>query len=293
MSHMPVMKDELLSLLSPKPGCSYMDCTVGIGGHAEAIMEAVKGNALLIGIDKDPESIELARERLSRFGENVKLFHGDFRDLRRISEMAGVNGFDGVVFDLGISSFQLDNPERGFSFRLEGPLDMRMDRSSPFTAFDVVNGYPERKLFEVIRDYGEERWARRIAKAICREREKGPIRTTLQLARIIEEAVPGRWRHGRIHPATRTFQAIRIEVNGELKGLGDAIRDAVDLLLPGGRICVISFHSLEDRIVKNAFKDISSLTILTKKPLRPKKEEVDRNPRCRSARLRAAEKKGG
>lgn len=287
------MKDELIEILSPKPGGIYLDCTIGVGGHAEAILEKAGGDAMLIGIDKDMESIEVAARRLSRFGDRVRIFHGDFRDLKRISREAGVNGFDGTIFDLGISSFQLDNPERGFSFRLEGPLDMRMDRTSPLTAFELVNRRSERELFEIIRNYGEERWARRIARAICKEREKGPIRTTLHLARIVEEAVPERWRHGRIHPATKTFQALRIAVNGELDGLEDAIRDAVDLLLPGGRICVISFHSLEDRIVKRTLKDLDSVEILTKRPLFPKKEEVERNPRCRSARLRAAEKKGG
>lgn len=284
--HEPVLLSEVLSLLDPKPGRLICDATVGTGGHAEAILDR---GAELVGLDKDPQALELARARLARFGHRVQLLHADFRDLRTALSRLGVKAVHGVLFDLGISSLQLDSPARGFSFREEAPLDMRMDPAQPRTAAELVNRLPEPELARILWEYGEERYARRIARAIVRARDKAPIRTTSELARLVARCYPP-GRH-RIHPATRTFQALRIAVNDELSVLEEGLTQAIELLPPGGVVCVISFHSLEDRIVKHLFRERAAkgkLELLTKKPLRPSAEEVARNPRARSAKLRAA-----
>ncbi len=284
--HEPVLLDEVLSLLSPGPGVLICDATCGTGGHAEAILAR---GAELVGLDKDPQALEIARGRLARFGARVRLLHADFRELRAALARLGIKEVQGVLFDLGVSSLQLDSPARGFSFREEAPLDMRMDPSQPLTAAELVNRLPEPELARILWEYGEERYARRIARGIVRARDKAPIPTTTELARLVARCYPP-GRH-RIHPATRTFQALRIAVNDELAALKEGLAQAVELLSPGGVVCVISFHSLEDRIVKYFFRaraKAGRLELLTKKPLRPSPEEVARNPRARSAKLRAA-----
>ena len=284
--HEPVMLGEVLSFLKPKEEKLILDATVGTGGHAEAILAQ---GACLIGLDRDPEALELARRRLSRFGERARLVCANFRNLRKTLSHLGVKRVDGVLFDLGVSSLQLARPARGFSFREEGPLDMRMDPTQPLTAAELVARLPEEELARLLREYGEERYARRIARAIVQARKKAPIRSTTQLARIVARCYPPGYH--RIHPATRTFQALRIAVNDELSALEEGLAQAIEVLRPGGVVCVLSFHSLEDRIVKNMFRGKAAqrnLEILTKKPLRPRPEEVERNPRARSAKLRAA-----
>lgn len=279
------MVKEVLRFLKPGPGKTLVDATVGTGGHAEAILTE---GADLIGIDRDPFALEVARKRLSRFGGRCHLVQGDFRHLEEILRKHGLKGVDGVLFDLGMSSFQLNDPARGFSFLKDGPLDMRMDPSQPLTAYEIVNRWPERRIAEILREYGEERYAKRIAKAIVKSR---PIETTTQLARIATRCYPPGYH--RIHPATRTFQALRIAVNDELNALREGLRAAVSLLRPGGVVVVISFHSLEDRIVKHTLRQrwiAGEVEILTKKPVTPSREEVERNPRARSAKLRAAYK---
>lgn len=273
-----------------------MDSTVGLGGHAEAILERSAPTGLLYGIDRDAEALELARTRLHRFGRRAVLLHGDFRDLLRLTE--GWGPFDGILFDLGVSSFQLADPERGFSFVKEGPLDMRMDRSRGKTAAELLQECSEGELIRILREYGEERWARRIAKAIVKARKEEPLVSTRQLRELVERSIPRPAWPKRIHPATRTFQALRIATNDELRGLGLALEEAAGLLSPGGRIVVIAFHSLEDRIVKETFKALSLkepriFRPLTRKPLVPSKEELERNPRSRSAKLRALERVEG
>ena len=279
------MVEEVLRFLEPGPGKLIVDATVGTGGHAAAILAE---GAHVIGIDRDPLALEVARERLSRFGERVRLVHGNFRDLEGILRGLGIEEVDGVLFDLGMSSFQLEDPGRGFSFLAEGPLDMRMDPSQSLTAYEIVNRWPEGKIAEILREYGEERYARRIARAIVRSR---PLETTTQLAQIVARCYPPGYH--RIHPATRTFQALRIAVNDELNSLREGLLAAIRCLCPGGVVVAISFHSLEDRIVKHTFRQrwiAGEVEILTKKPLTPTPEEVGRNPRSRSAKLRAARK---
>ncbi len=279
------MVQEVLRFLAPGPGKVVVDATVGTGGHAEAILER---GAELIGIDRDPLALEVARERLSRFDKRFRLIQGNFRHLAQILRDHGVQEVDGVLFDLGMSSFQLGDPERGFSFLTGGPLDMRMDPSQQLTAHEIVNRWPEREIARVLWEYGEERLARRIARAIVKSR---PIETTTQLAQIVARCYPPGYH--RIHPATRTFQALRIAVNDELNALREGLLAAIRLLRPGGVVVTISFHSLEDRIVKRTFRQrwiAGEVEILTKKPLTPTAEEVRRNPRSRSAKLRAARK---
>ncbi|MDN5941874.1 MAG: 16S rRNA (cytosine(1402)-N(4))-methyltransferase RsmH [Nitrospira sp.] len=293
--HIPVMSEEVLSWLIRGDSRIYLDCTVGYGGHAEKILDASDPNSRLIGFDRDEGPIAASREKLARFGGRVLLFHGHFVDLKQHITFSGISQVDGILFDLGVSSPQLDEPARGFSFQLDGPLDMRMDRSMSETAADMVNRWPETQLADTIFQFGEERFSRRIARAIVRARQRHPLATTKELVSVIEGAVPANYRHGRLHCATRTFQALRIAVNQELDCLEPALRDAVDVLSPGGRLCVISFHSLEDRIVKRTLRMLSStddpaLMVLTKKPQVPSKEEADRNPRSRSAKLRAAQR---
>jgi 16S rRNA (cytosine1402-N4)-methyltransferase len=293
--HIPVMSEEVLSWLVREDSQIYLDCTVGYSGHAEKILEATGPESRLIGLDRDDAAISASRKRLARFGDRVLLLHGHFMGLKQHLTASAIGQVDGILFDLGVSSMQLEEPARGFSFQADGPLDMRMDQSMSGTAADLVNRWPEAQLADAIFQFGEERFSRRIAHAVVRARERHPLATTKELVSVIEGAVPANYRHGRLHCATRTFQAIRIAVNQELDCLEPALRDAADVLSPGGRLCVISFHSLEDRIVKHTLralsgKDDSVLVVLTKKPQVPTREESDRNPRSRSAKLRVAQR---
>jgi 16S rRNA (cytosine1402-N4)-methyltransferase len=293
--HFPVMAEEAMFWVIQENGRVYLDCTVGYSGHAEKILDASGPDSRLIGLDRDVVAITASREKLARFGNRAHLIHGHFVDLKQHLSASGISQVDGILFDLGVSSPQLEEPSRGFSFQGDGPLDMRMDQSMIGTAADLINRWPEAQLADTIFQFGEERFSRRIARAIVHARAHHPLATTKELVSVIEGAVPANYRHGRIHCATRTFQALRIAVNQELDSLEPALRDAVDVLSPGGRLCVISFHSLEDRIVKHTFralsgKDDPSLTVLTKKPQVPTREESDRNPRSRSAKLRAAQR---
>lgn len=281
--------------LGCRAGGRYVDCTLGYAGHGVLILDRSAPDGLLIGMDRDEAALRAARDRLQVYGDRARLIHGNFRDMKSHLQSIGVEEVDGVVFDLGVSSVQLDEPGRGFSFLTAGPLDMRMDRQAGFTAADLVNELPEGELADVIYRYGEERYSRRIARAIVRARSVRPLATTLELADVIRGSVPPPYRHGRIHCATRTFQALRIAVNQELDVLEGAFRDAVDVLAPGGRLCVISFHSLEDRIAKQTLRALAQgpdarLSILTKKPLVPSEPERQGNPRARSAKLRVAER---
>jgi 16S rRNA (cytosine1402-N4)-methyltransferase len=292
VQHEPVMVSQVIRSLAPERGGIFVDCTVGLGGHARAILEA--GATRLIGLDRDREALAAAATVLAGWSDRVELVHADYRELTAVLDARGLDRVDGTLADLGVSSAQLSGEGRGFSFRVDEPLDMRMDRSSGDTAADFVNGADEHELADVIYQYGEERHSRRIARLIVDARRTGRIATTGQLARIVRRAIPGQGR-ARIDPATRTFQAIRIWVNRELEGLDTFLADALRRLGTGARLVVITFHSLEDRIVKRTFKTLEqtgeiAIRILTKRPLRPDPEEVSRNPRARSAKLRAAER---
>lgn len=274
---------------------TILDCTVGYGGHAEMILTSSPTGSIVIGLDRDAQAIDFSRRRLSQFGDRVVLRHGNYWDLKSHLAEAGIEKVDGVLLDFGISSPQLDDPSRGFSFQREGPLDMRMDQTAGQTAADLVNSSPEHELADLIFQYGEERYARRIARAIVQEREHRPVETTGALVAIIARSVPAPYRHGRIHCATRTFQALRIAVNHELEFLESSLRDAAEVLAVGGRVCAISFHSLEDRIVKHTFRSLSQgegapFATLTKKPVLSSQEECEANPRSRSAKLRVTER---
>jgi 16S rRNA (cytosine1402-N4)-methyltransferase len=303
VQHLPVLPAETREWLAPWRGGLFVDATVGLGGHAEILLEA-SPDVRLVGIDRDPEALERAARRLERFGPRVRLVHANFHHLEAALAGLGVRGVAGVLADLGVSSLQLETAGRGFSFRRDGPLDMRMGMSD-LTAADLVNETSEGELEKIIRDYGEERQARRIARAIVRARAEKPIATTGELKRLIDRVKgPRAAREERIDPATRVFQALRIEVNQELAGLERLIEEAVNLLESNGRLVVISYHSLEDRIVKNTLRDLARgevdpvtgrsrsesqlIEVLTRKPVRPSEEEVAFNPRARSARLRAA-----
>ena len=254
-------------------------------------MDRIAPGGKLFCIDKDAEALEIAKGRLSRFGESVILIHGSFDDLKAIFEKSGIEKADGFLFDLGVSSLQLDSAGRGFSFRYDAPLDMRMDREGEVSARDIVNGSGEAELSWILEHYGEERFSRRIAKAIVCRRKEAPIETTGELVDVILRAVPYKGKHGRVHPATRTFQALRIAVNKELTALEKSLDEAIGLLKPSGLICVISYHSLEDRIVKNKFKGAKAagiLELIYKKPLTPGEAEIEENPRSRSAKMRLA-----
>jgi 16S rRNA (cytosine1402-N4)-methyltransferase len=293
--HTEVMAEEALFWLIQAEGQTYLDCTVGYSGHAEKLIQASGSGSRLIGLDRDEVAIAASQKRLARFGDRAILRHGHFVDLKQHLAAIGIEKVDGILFDLGVSSVQLEDPARGFSFRGDGPLDMRMDQSMSGTAAGLINRWTETQLADTIFQFGEERFSRRIARAIVRARERQPLATTKELVSAIEGAVPANYRHGRIHCATRTFQAFRIAVNQELDCLEPALRDAVDVLSPGGRLCVISFHSLEDRIVKHTFralsgKDNPALTVLTKRPQVPTSKESEMNPRSRSAKLRAAQR---
>ncbi len=283
--HTSVLLAEALELLAVRPGGLWVDGTVGLGGHAEAILRASAPDGRLLGLDRDGETLERAGERLAEFAGRARLEQADYREL---PQRLGDERADGILLDLGISSAQLDDPERGFSFQADGPLDMRMDRSRGESAEEVVNRTREAALADIIYAFGEEPAARRIARAIVFERERERIRSTGRLAEIVRRAAPRSRRPG-LHPATRTFQALRIRVNRELEGLEDALERAAACLAPGGRLVVIAFHSLEDRAVKQAFRSLAAKGFrpLTRKPLRPGDEETRRNPRSRSARLRA------
>ena len=289
--HEPVMVHETVALLVPSRGGLFVDCTVGLGGHTRALLEA--GASRVLGLDRDAEALRIARERLDAFGDRVELVHADYRDLGRVLDEHQIAGIDGALADLGVSSMQLDAEGRGFSFRRDEPLDMRMDRSQGPTAADLLQDVEEEELANVIFQHGEERFSRRIARAIVEARRAGVIATTGQLAQIVRRAVPKRG-YQRIDPATRTFQALRIWVNRELDRLDRFLADACGRLLIGARLAVITFHSLEDRIVKHAFRalahDSVTLRILTKRPLVPADTELDRNPRARSAKLRGIER---
>jgi 16S rRNA (cytosine1402-N4)-methyltransferase len=285
--HVPVMGEEVLEALKIRRNGVYIDATVGPGGHSEMIVGKA-GECTLIGIDRDEEALAKAGERLK--GSTIHLVRGNFSRLRSIAEELGYTEADGVLLDAGVSTLQLKQEGRGFSFLRDEPLDMRMDRRQRLTAEEVVNGYSEKDLASLIWKYGEERFSRKIARAIVRERSRKPLTSCRELADIIERS---QGRRGRIHPATRTFQAIRIEVNSELTELSEAVNEGVQILCKGGRICVLTYHSLEDRIVKNAYKRLAAegaFHIITKKPLVPRREECNRNPSSRSAKLRVGEK---
>ncbi|PYQ22583.1 MAG: 16S rRNA (cytosine(1402)-N(4))-methyltransferase [Acidobacteria bacterium] len=284
MGHLPVLLAESLELLAVKPGGLYVDGTLGLGGHAAEVLRRSAPAGRLLGVDKDGETLERAMAQLAPFGPRARFARADFREIPEL--LAGARA-DGILLDLGISSVQLDTADRGFSFQADGPLDMRMDRTRGETAAEVVNRTRERDLADLIFRFGEEPGSRRIARAIARARERGPIRTTGELAEVVRRAAPRR-RPG-LHPATRTFQALRIRVNRELEGLSPALRALAECLAPGGRLVVIAFHSLEDREVKHTFRDLATrgFRLLTKKPIRPGAEELRANPRARSARLRA------
>lgn len=293
--HTPVMLREVLDYLDLKPGKVIVDATLGTAGHAEKILERILPGGGLIGIDRDEESLAVARERLSSFGSACKFIHGNFADIDSLLENLKIKKVDGVLFDLGISSFQLQDAARGFSFKNEGPLDMRMDKDSYISAYDLVNNLNEEELSTLLWNFGEERWHNHIARLLVRERERQPIATTLELADIVSRSVPSRYRyrHYRIHPATRTFQAVRIAVNRELEILESAINKAVAILEQKARICVISFHSLEDRVIKFAFRKAKAnglIDIVTPKPLTPAQSEISANPASRSSKLRVAER---
>jgi 16S rRNA (cytosine1402-N4)-methyltransferase len=290
-THEPVLTAEALTYLAADRGGLFVDCTVGLGGHARALLEA--GASRVIGLDRDTDALAIAADTLAGFGDRVELVHADYRSIGDVLAARGIQTIDGALADLGVSSLQFDAEGRGFSFRRDEPLDMRMDRSAGPTAADLLRDAGEVELANVIFEFGEERHSRRIARAIVDTRERQPIATTGQLAEIVRRAVPTRgWQ--RIDPATRTFQALRIWVNRELDGLDTFLRGVVDRLRDGGRVVVISFHSLEDRIVKHTFRALERaealVRVLTKRPVGPGDDEVARNPRARSAKLRAAER---
>ena len=289
--HEPVMVPQILDVLVPSRGGLFVDCTLGLGGHSRALLEA--GAARVIGLDRDAAALEIAREALAAWGDRVELVHADYRDLDRILDERGIAAVNGTLADLGVSSMQLDAEGRGFSFRRDEPLDMRMDTSRGATAADLLRDVDETSLADIIFRHGEERHSRRVARAIVAARQDSPIETTGRLAAIVRRAVPHRG-YQRIDPATRTFQALRIWVNRELEGLDTFLAAAARRLLAGARLAVITFHSLEDRIVKHAFRALeraeATIRILTKRPLVPAEDEVTRNPRARSAKLRAIER---
>jgi 16S rRNA (cytosine1402-N4)-methyltransferase len=289
--HQPVMVPEVVALLAPSRGGLFVDCTVGLGGHGRALLEA--GATELLGLDRDESALTLAREQLAAFADRVQLVHADFREIDRVLDERGVARVSGALADLGVSSMQLDAEGRGFSFRRDEPLDMRMDRSRGPSAAELLRDADETELADIIFRFGEERHSRRVARAIVGARREGSIDTTGRLAAVVRRAVPHRG-HQRIDPATRTFQALRIWVNRELDGLDAFLASAARRLLADARLAVITFHSLEDRIVKHTFRALekadAGLRILTKRPVTPSDEEVSRNARARSAKLRAIER---
>ena len=307
--HTSVLLEETIANLRIKPDGTYVDGTLGGAGHAREVCRRMSATGRFIGIDQDEAAIAAAGERLREFGERVTIIRSNYCDMVPRLQEIGIQSVDGIMLDLGVSSYQLDNAERGFTYREDAPLDMRMDQRSALSAYEVVNGYSEEQLFRILRDYGEERFAGKIARNICTARKNEPIRTTGELTEIIKRSIPARIRATGGHPAKRSFQAIRIEVNQELKVLEESLDGMIDLLNDGGRICVITFHSLEDRIVKNIFRKNehpctcppefpvcvcgkkSRGTVITRKPVLPSEEEMAANPRSKSAKLRVFERK--
>ena len=309
--HLPVLLDECLDGLAIRTGGTYLDCTLGGAGHSGEILKRLGPGGLLAGIDRDAEAIEAATARLQAVDSPARFvaLRGNFHDAPALLASAGIGRPDGILIDLGVSSHQLDMRERGFSYHDDARLDMRMDQSQALSAYEIVNGWSEDELNRILRDYGEEKWARQIAPVICDRRRQSPIETTSQLVDIIDAAIPKKFRQGDgSHPARRTFQALRIAVNDELDPLEPALRALADLLNPGGRLCVITFHSLEDRIVKNTFRNLAdpctcpksfpvcvcgkkpTVKLVTRKPITASEEELAQNPRSRSASLRIVEK---
>ena len=306
--HRSVLLEETVNGLNVKPDGIYVDGTLGGGGHAYEICRRLGAKGSIVGIDQDAAAIEAAGVRLKDFGEKVTIVRSNYRDMKSQLQKLGIDKVDGIVLDLGVSSYQLDTAERGFSYREDAPLDMRMDTRQTLTARDIVNDYGEQELYHIIRDYGEDKFARNIAKHIVAARKKAPIETTGQLVEIIRQSIPMKFQKMSGHPAKRTFQAIRIELNHELEVLKDSLDDMIDLLNPGGRICIITFHSLEDRIVKAAFRKnenpctcpsdfpvcvcgkVSKGSIITRKPILPSEEEMETNSRSKSAKLRIFER---
>ena len=286
--HTPVLLEETISYLAPADGGIYVDGTLGLGGHAAKILESCGPSGRVIGFEWDAAGLELAGKKLASYGERFLAVPRNFAEIRVGLTEIGIGKVDGMLLDLGVSSLQFDTGERGFSYQTDGPLDMRMDKRRQRTAEDIINDSSRETLADIFYYYGEERQARRIAARIAAEREKRKIRTTSHLARIIAAAVPKKYHPPKIHVATKVFQALRIAVNDELDNLGMILDDVGKILKPGGRICIISFHSLEDRLVKLKFKEDNELQILTKKPVIPRAEEIKLNPRARSAKLRAA-----
>ncbi|MGA2671123.1 MAG: 16S rRNA (cytosine(1402)-N(4))-methyltransferase RsmH [Dehalococcoidia bacterium] len=303
--HVPALLDEVMAGLQPRRGGYFVDCTVGLGGHAAAVLERISPTGRLLGIDADPEAIKMSQDRLSDYGEAVTLVNDNFVNLEAICERYHFHPVDGILFDLGVSSLQLDTAERGFSFHLDAPLNMRFDPGQGLTASDIVNSFSEQELSKLIERYGEERHSRRIARHIVQNR---PIATTVELARLIEQVSGAPARRGKIHPATRTFMALRIAVNNELQNLEQALTQTPNLLRPGGRLTVISYHSLEDRIVKQFMRyaassclcppgtlicrcgHVPTLKLISRKVIKPTSLEIESNPRSRSAKLRIAER---
>lgn len=306
--HVSVLLEECIQGLNIKPDGSYLDGTLGGAGHSEAICHHLGEKGVLIGIDQDRHAIEAAQKRLEKFEDRIILYQDNFANVKNVLEKVKVLKVNGIVLDLGVSSYQLDEAERGFSYMQDGPLDMRMDPEGLRSAQNVINEYSEEDLARIIKEYGEERWAKRIARFIVEERKKKPFTTTMELVEVIKKAVPKGARRDGPHPAKRTFQAIRIEVNQELAILEQSIKDMVDVLDTGGRLCIITFHSLEDRIVKQTFRHLENpcicppdfpicicgkqpvAKIITRKPILPTNEEIGINPRARSAKLRILEK---
>lgn len=308
-SHVPVLFDEVMEGLNIREGLTYVDGTLGGGGHSSGICERLNGSGLLIGIDKDQDALDAASKRLEEYSCEKRFVHSNYSDIKLVLNEQGIEKIDGALLDLGVSSFQLDNPERGFSYMHDAKLDMRMNEEDSLTAEDVVNDYSKAELTRIIKDYGEERWAARIAEFIDKERKNKRITSTFELVDIIKAAMPAAARREGPHPAKRTFQAIRIEVNDELGHLRRAVDDFVDVLAPGGRLAIITFHSLEDRIVKESFAKrlnpctcppelpmcvcgkVADIKKVTNKPSVADAKELERNPRSRSAKLRIIEKK--
>lgn len=307
MEHVPVLLEEVLNFFRHMPSGTFVDCTVGLGGHARAILERIQPSPGLIAIDVDAEALREARNNLAPYEEKVMVVHASYRKLSETLQQCGVRDVAGILFDLGMSSAQVESPSRGFSFSRRAPLDMRYDRGQPFTAADIVNRYPEKDLVRILREFGEEKAAKRIASLIVRRREHSPISSTDELADLVASAAPPQ--RSRIHPATKTFQALRVAVNEELGGLSEALPQAIEALCPGGRLICLSYHSLEDRIVKQTFREfekgcicppsfpvcqcgrVSQVEVLTRRPIRPSEAEIRKNPRSRSARMRVCEKR--
>ena len=302
--HKPVLLEEVIDGLAIKPDGIYADGTLGGAGHGSRICEKLNAQGRYIGLDQDADAVRTSSERLSRFGGKALVIRSNYADMPQVLKESGIEKADGILLDLGVSSFQLDTAERGFSDRADAPLDMRMDNRQELSAMEVVNQYPESRLFHIIKDYGEDKFAKNIAKHIVAERSKTPILTTKRLAEVVSQAIPMKFRKQGGHPAKRTFQAVRIEVNHELDVLSNSLEDMIDILKPDGRLCIITFHSLEDRIVKQAFRkaenpcicppgfpvcvcgNVPKGKVVNRKPVLPSEEEMEQNPRSKSAKLR-------